>query len=191
MAVLLVLSIVGAGIVEGYRSALDGVFGTTSYVTVNDEDAARFKSDYASIEDLAAAAKALAIREGEEGTVVMKNDNGVLPLASGANVALFGLAAYAPYPYAAGDLKAGNEDAVDLLQALTDEGLTVNETIKSFYLDGILNKHIEMVPNMWTGEEVPTVAYDNIYVAAPGDFAPYQIVEIPPELFTDYGAPAD
>lgn len=126
MAVLLVLSLVGAGIVEAYRGALDGMLGTTSYVTVNDEDAARFKSDYATIEDLAAAARELSIREGEEGTVVMKNDNAVLPLASGANVALFGLAAYAPYPYAAGDLKAGNEDAVDLLQALQEAGLNVN-----------------------------------------------------------------
>lgn len=191
MAVLLVLSIVGSGIVEGYRSALDSVLGTTSYVTVTDEDAARFKSDYATIEDMAAAAKALAVKEGEEGTVVMKNDNGVLPLASGSNVALFGLAAYAPYPYAAGDLKAGNDDAVDLMQALQEAGLNVNETVSKFYLEGILNKHIEMVANMWTGEEVPTVAYDNIYVAAPGDFASYQVVEIPPALFTDYGAPAD
>ena len=191
MAVLLVLSLVGAGIVEGYRSALDGVFGTTSYVTVNDEDAARFKSDYATIEDMAAAAKALAIREGEEGTVVMKNDNAALPLAAGSDVALFGLAAYAPYPYAAGDLRGGNEDAVELMDALAEAGLNINETVKEFYLNGILNKHIEMVPNMWTGEEVPTVAYDNIYVAAPGDFAPYQVVEIPPEMFPQFGAPAD
>ena len=191
MAVLLVLSTVGAGIVEGYRGALDSVLGTSSYVTRTDEDAARFKSDYATIEDMAAAAKALAVREGEEGTVVMKNDNGVLPLASGADVALFGLAAYAPYPYAAGDLRAGNEDAVELMEALQQAGLKVNETISKFYLEGILNKHIEMVPNMWTGEEVPTVAYDNIYVASPGDFAPYQIVEVTPDRFTEFGAPAN
>ena len=191
MACLLVLSVVGTGIAEGYRSALDSVLGTTSYVTLTDEDSARFKSDYATIDEMMAAAKALAVKEGEEGTVVMKNDNAVLPLAADAEVALFGLAAYAPYPYAAGDLRAGNEDAVELMQALQDAGIKVNETVSKFYLEGILNKHIEMVPNMWTGEEVPTVAYDNIYVAAPGDFAPYQVVEIPPEQFTSYGAPAD
>lgn len=33
---------------------------------------ARFKTDYATIEDMAAAARDIAIREGEEGTVVMK-----------------------------------------------------------------------------------------------------------------------
>ena len=191
MACLLVLSIAGAGIVEGYRSALDSVLGTTSYVTRTDEDSVRFRSDYATIEEMAAAAKDIAIREGEEGTVIMKNDNGALPLAEGASVALFGLAAYAPYPYAAGDLRGGNEDAVELMDALIDAGVKVNETVSDFYLNGILNKHIEMVANMWTGEEVPTVAFDNIYVTAPGDFADYQIVEITPDRFTDFGAPAD
>ncbi|MBR0426279.1 MAG: glycoside hydrolase family 3 C-terminal domain-containing protein [Clostridia bacterium] len=191
MAALFVLATVGTTIADGYRSALDSVLGTQSFVTNTDEDAARFKSDYATIEDMVAAAKQIAIREGEEGTVVMKNDNAVLPLAQNAKVALFGLAAYAPYPYAAGDLKAGNEDAVDLVQALTDEGIEVNETVKTFYTEKILNKHIEMVPNMWTGEEVPTVAYDHIYVASPGDMREYQVVEVPPTEFEAMGAPAN
>ena len=191
MACLLVLSVVGTGLADSYRSALDSFLGTTSFVTSTDEDAARFKSDYATIEDMAAAAKALAVKEGEEGVVVMKNDNNALPLASNGAVALFGLAAYAPYPYTSGDLKAGNEDAVDLLQAFTEAGVTVNETVRDFYLNGILNKHTEMVPNMWTGEMQETVAYDNIYVASPGDMAEYQIVEVPPERYTEYGAPAD
>lgn len=51
-------------------------------MTINDDSAARFKTDYATIEDMAAAARDIAIREGEEGTVVMKNDNGVLPAES-------------------------------------------------------------------------------------------------------------
>ncbi len=191
MACLFVLSSLGAGLTENYRNQIDGMLGTSSYVTINDEDAARFKKDYATIEDMVAAAKDIAIREGEEGTVVMKNDNGVLPLSKDNEVVLFGLAAYAPYPYTSGDLKAGNEDAVDLVTALTDAGLKVNETVKDFYMNGILNKHTEMVPNRWTGELQEAVAYDNIYVAAPGDMAPYQVVEVPPELFEEKGAPAD
>ena len=191
MAALFVIASIGTSIAEGYRSALDSVLGTQSFVTNTDENAARFKTDYATIEDMAAAAKAIAIREGEEGTVVMKNDNAVLPLADKAQVALFGLAAYAPYPYANGDLKAGNEDAVDLVDALTAEGLQINETVKKFYVEGILNKHIEMVTNMWTGEEIPTIAYDHIYVASPGDMREYQVVEVPPTEFESFGAPAN
>ena len=82
----------------------------------------------------------------------MKNDNAALPLSKGSSVVLFGLAAYAPYPYSSGDLKGGNEDAVDLVQALEAEGLTVNAAVRDFYTAIILNKHEEMVPNRWTGE---------------------------------------
>ena len=184
-AALLALSTIGSGIVEGYRSALDSVLGTQSYVTNTDEDAARFKSDYKTIEEMAAAAKDIAIREGQEGTVIMKNDNDAFPLTE--NVALFGLAAYATYPYASGDLKAGNADAKELYEALADAGLKVNETVKSLYLEKLLNKHIEQVPNMWTGELVDTISYDNIYVAAPGDMVQYQIVEIDPARFGEFG----
>ena len=191
MASVMVLSIAGTGIAEGYRSALDGFLGTSSYVTTTDEGAARFQSDYATIEDMVAAAKAIAIREGEEGTVIMKNDNGALPLSADGEVVLFGLAAYAPYPYASGDLKAGNEDAVDLVQALTDAGLKVNETVNNFYQNKILNKHTEMVENRWTGKLEESVAYDNIYVASPGDMVEYQINEVPPEKYVELGAPTD
>ncbi len=191
MAVLFVLSALGQGLVENYRNQIDGMLGTSSYVTINDEEAARFKKDYATIGDMAAAAKELAIREGEEGTVVMKNDNGVLPLSKDNEVVLFGLAAYAPYPYSNGDLKAGNVDAVDLVAALENAGVAVNGTVKDLYLNNLLNKHTEMVPNRWTGELQESVAYDNIYVASPGDMAQYQIVEIAPELFEEKGAPAD
>ena len=186
MACLLVLSIVGTGIANTYRNALDSTLGTQSYVTITDEDAARFKSDYATIEEMAAAARDISIREGEEGTVVMKNDNGVLPLKENSTVALFGLAAYNLF-----GPKAGNEDAPEFYEALEDAGLTVNETVKRFYLENILNKHIEMVPNRWTGEEVPTAMFDHMYVSAPGDMTEYQIAEVPPTEYVALGAPAN
>ena len=97
MAVLLVLSVVGTGIAETYRSQLDGALGTNSWEILTDGEG-RFVSDYDTIEKMAEAAKQIGIRQGQEGTVVMKNDNSALPIASGKTVALFGLAAYAPYP---------------------------------------------------------------------------------------------
>lgn len=105
---VMTLSIVGADVADGYRARIDGFLGTQSYITTTDEENARFVSDYATFEDMKAAARDIAVREGEEGTVIMKNDDNVLPLDSGKSIALFGLAAYAPYPYASGDLKAGN-----------------------------------------------------------------------------------
>lgn len=186
MTCLMVLSIVGTGVANTYRGALDDTLGTESYVTINDDSAARFKTDYATIEDMAAAARDIAIREGEEGTVVMKNDNGVLPLNANANVALFGLAAYNVY-----GPKGGNADAASLADALAGAGLNVNETLKDYYLTNIINMHTEMRANRWTGKEVPTTVYDHMYVSAPGDWTTYQIAEVPPTEFEALGVPAN
>lgn len=186
MTCLMVLSIVGTGVANTYRGALDDTLGTESYVTINDDSAARFKTDYATIEDMAAAARDIAIREGEEGTVVLKNDNGVLPLKANANVALFGLAAYNVY-----GPKGGNADAASLADALAGAGLNVNETLKDYYLTNIINMHTEMRANRWTGKEVPTTVYDHMYVSAPGDWTTYQIAEVPPTEFEALGVPAN
>ena len=186
MTCLMVLSIVGTGVANTYRGALDDTLGTESYVTINDDSAARFKTDYATIEDMAAAARDIAIREGEEGTVVMKNDNGVLPLKANANVALFGLAAYNVY-----GPKGGNADAASLADALAGAGLNVNETLKDYYMTNIINMHTEMRANRWTGKEVPTMVYDHMYVSAPGDWTTYQIAEVPPAEFETLGVPAN
>ena len=186
MTCLMVLSIVGTGVANTYRGALDDTLGTESYVTINDDSAARFKTDYATIEDMAAAARDIAIREGEEGTVVMKNDNGVLPLKANANVALFGLAAYNVY-----GPKGGNADAASLADALAGAGLNVNETLKDYYMTNIINMHTEMRANRWTCKEVPTTVYDHMYVSAPGDWTTYQIAEVPPAEFETLGVPAN
>jgi beta-glucosidase len=185
MACLLVLSTIGTGLSDTYRTALDDVLGTQSFVVNTDPDAIRFKSDYATVEDMMAAARDISVREGEEGTVIMKNDNGALPIAGG-DVALFGLAAYVPYSNA-----GGNADKVDLVSAFETAGVNVNQTLKDLYINNILNKHTEMVPNRWTGELQETTSYDNIYVSSPGDMTQYRIVEVDPARFEGMGAPAD
>lgn len=190
MAVLLVLSVVGTGIAEAYRSQLDSALGTNSWEILTDGEG-RFVSDYDTIEEMAAAAKEIGIRQGQEGTVIMKNDNDALPIASGKTVALFGLAAYAPYPYSSGDLKGGNADAVDLVAALNEAGITINQKLKDFY-DGMMNLHEEEVPNMWTGEITIQSAYDLIYSTTVGDMANYQINEPSPDRWvSEFGADAN
>ncbi|MCR5415748.1 MAG: glycoside hydrolase family 3 C-terminal domain-containing protein [Pseudobutyrivibrio sp.] len=190
-ASLLVLSSFGASVANTYRKNLDDVFGTTSYVTSTDADSARFVSDYETVEDMAAAAKDISVREGQEGTVIMKNDNNVLPLADTNQVALFGLAAYAPYPYNAGDFKGGNDDAVDLVQALEDEGLTINSTIKDFYVNDLLNKHEIVTQNQWTGADETSIGFDYIYNTTVGDMTDFAITEVPASEFENLGLESD
>ena len=142
MVSVMTLSIMGSTLADSYRSKLDDALGTQSYITLSDEESAKYVTDYETIEDMAAAAKDIAVREGEEGTVVMKNDIGALPLNS--KVALFGLAAFSPYPYNAGDLKAGNDDAVDLVDSLEEAGVEINQTVSDFYVSKLLNEHEEI-----------------------------------------------
>lgn len=189
MVSVMTLSIMGSTLADSYRSKLDDALGTQSYITLSDEESAKYVTDYETIEDMAAAAKDIAVREGEEGTVVMKNDNGALPLNS--KVALFGLAAYAPYPYNAGDLKAGNDDAVDLVDSLEEAGVEINQTVSDFYVSKLLNEHEVITQNAWTGEEEKSIGYDNIYNTKVGDMTEFQIVEVPATKYEELGAPSD
>lgn len=189
MASVMTLSMLGTTVADTYRSNLDDVLGTQSYITLSDEENAKYQKDYATIEDMAAAAKDISVREGEEGTVIMKNDNEVFPL--GNSVALFGLAAYAPYPYSAGDLKAGNDDAVDLVASLTEAGVEINQTVSDFYVNNLLNAHEEVTQNAWTGEDEVSIAYDHIYTTSVGDMTEFQISEVPSSKYEELGAPSD
>ncbi|MCD8295342.1 MAG: glycoside hydrolase family 3 C-terminal domain-containing protein [Clostridia bacterium] len=125
MAALLVLSVVGYGIADTYRDTVDGALGTESYEISVDNP--KYVSDYDSDKEMMAAAKDIAIREGEEGTVIMKNDNGALPLST-SKVALFGVGAYNPYMSA-----AGNDDQVKLVDALENAGYTIDQNVSNVY----------------------------------------------------------
>ena len=56
-ACVLVLSSVGTGIANGWRTALDGFLGTNSFVTISDEEAARSEKECVTVEGTAGAAR--------------------------------------------------------------------------------------------------------------------------------------
>lgn len=175
-ATFLAVSVYGTSIADSYRSSIDGMLGTSSYETVVGES--RFVKKYSTIDEMINAAKAVAVKEGQEGTVVMKNDNNVLPLEASQKVALFGIGAYATFPYLAGDLKAGNSDAVDLEQAFTNAGFSLEQNVANVYKT-ITNKHIGASANPWTGEITYSLQYDVAPAASPGDMVQFTNNEIP------------
>lgn len=177
-ASVMVISITGASIANSFRTNIDAMFGTKSYEIVEGADSARFNKKYTTVDEMITAARNVAIKEGQEGTVVMKNDNSVLPLAANGKVALFGIGAYATFPYLSGDLRAGNADAVDLKTAFTNAGFTVDAKVAEVY-EKITNKHIETVVNPWTGEESQAVAYSVAPAVSPGDMVQFTNNEIP------------
>ena len=185
MAVVLALSTTGVGLANTYRTALDDVLGTNSFITSTDGEA-RFVSDYATVEEMMAAARDIAVREGEEGTVILKNDNNALPMTSSKNVALFGLASY----NLAGS-KGGNSDQIDLVTALTNAGYTVNQQLQDWYINNIIKYEEREVENRWGGGTSIQITATNMY-KNPGDWTDFQVVEIDPATWTSqWGVPAN
>ena len=182
MASVIVLSSVGYTIADANRSLVDTALGTESYIT--DTSKAKYVNDYATEEELQQATKDFAIREGEEGTVIMKNENTVLPL-KGDNtqtVALFGLAGYGPYY---GPDKGGNSDSVDLVKALENAGVKLNESVKTMY-EKIMNPHEVETVNPWTGEVTGTeIAFDNQANFSAGDYTDFKVTEVPVSMYSN------
>ncbi len=172
MVAILVLSVTGYALADNWRGAVDDMLGTESYVV--DDTEAEYVSDYETADEMMAAARALAVKEGEEGTVVLKNSDGALPLSTSTEVALFGLAAYAPY-CASGDLQGGNADAVDLVGALTDAGFKINSDVAEVYTTA-MNKHEEESQSIF-GTTISTV-YDIGPQTSVGDLTTFQNNEV-------------
>ncbi|MCD8285918.1 MAG: glycoside hydrolase family 3 C-terminal domain-containing protein [Clostridia bacterium] len=179
MAAIMALSVTGYALADSWRSSVDDMLGTSSY-GIDDSGVAETEfqkdGDCSTIDGMMTAAKNVAIKEGEEGTVVLKNDNSALPLSSANQVALFGLASYAPY-CASDDLNAGNADAIDLEGALEDAGFTVNSTLASVYAKA-MNKQIVEVTNAYTGEVSEQASYDISPQTTVGDMTTFNNNEI-------------
>ena len=149
-----------------YRSQIDTLFGTSSYITNSDE--VKYKSTYETGDQLMEAAKNLAIKEGAEGTVIMKNDNSVLPLEKTKKIALFGGASYMPYMSA-----AGNSDQVLLKQAIEDAGFSIDTSISNIYDKSLAEFVTES--GGWGGT---TKRYVNAPNKSAGDYTNFKVNEL-------------
>ncbi|MCR5491575.1 MAG: glycoside hydrolase family 3 C-terminal domain-containing protein [Bacilli bacterium] len=175
-------SALGMGIADSFRTQLDSAFGTKSYEI--DTKEVKFTSKYKTAAEMMNAAKALAVREGAEGTAILRNRNNVLPLSKTGTVALFGSAAYNPIKFQ----NPNNSDAVDLVKAFQDAGLTIEPTMKGIY--DKLGAQYEDVQVGWSKVRNYTYGPNS----APGDYDTngFQIKEGHPGVYESAGeAPAD
>ncbi|MFA6624179.1 MAG: glycoside hydrolase family 3 N-terminal domain-containing protein [Bacilli bacterium] len=171
------IAAVGYSIADTWRSSIDNALGTQSYVT-NTEDP-KYVSEYKTGEEMMNAAKELSVREGAEGTVIMKNENSVLPLAKTSKIALFGGASYDVYHC---DNTANNTDQVNIVDAFEDAGMTVDPTLKDFYINKVLGDKYTETTNPWAGTK-------RTYTWGPnktaGDYTGFKITELNPSKFTE------
>lgn len=137
-ASLLAFFIGGYSIATANTTWVNSTLQTPSEKIVNEsgETPYYFTSDYETVTDLLEAKNDLLERISEEGSVLLKNDNSVLPLSETAKVTLLGAGSVSPaYGGTIGSSikEAGTETIVSIEQALTERGFQVNPEMVSFY----------------------------------------------------------
>ncbi|HEY0189265.1 MAG TPA: glycoside hydrolase family 3 N-terminal domain-containing protein [Cellulomonas sp.] len=146
----------------------------------DDADADYYSSSFTSEEDREAYLADVGTQISAEGITLLDN-NGALPLASGARISVFGQDAVDPVYGGSG---AGSVDAssvIDLEQSFDDAGFEVNPTLWDFYADGAGAEYRKTTPDVYgEGEfavnEVPQSAYTDEVTASYADYADAAVI---------------
>lgn len=169
LASLLVIIIGASGVAEQWKSTIDSRLGTVSSRVETEEvesveDLYSYQSDYADTTELVNAHKDLAERLQEEGSVLLKNNNAVLPLQQGSAVTLLGMRSYNPvYGGQIGSDPAPTQN-VSLEAALTSRGFRLNPVMKQvYYLLGNVSDNSGNPYMPGTLSTTFSVSNDNVY----------------------------
>jgi len=161
-------------VADAWRTVIDQGLGTASTITTKDD---KFTSDYSTTDELIKAHVDLGERVAEEGVVLLKNENGALPLNStNPKVTLLGMGSM--YPFMGGTMGSTTNGASqrDLLLALQEKGYKVNPTMANIY--GTLGKIVTGETTGWGGK-VPTYGF------RPANFStPYKPSEPALDIYT-------
>ncbi len=138
-AFFLVFSLVGGPIANNYAAIINQVLGIENQVLVGESDekpADIFVGDAENGKAQAEIAQAVVEDTVKNGAVLLKNDNGALPLDKASKVTLFGSTS-AKFVYG-GEGSAGMDtsSALNLKDALEEDGFSVNPTLWTFYTEG-------------------------------------------------------
>ncbi|PVU84224.1 beta-glucosidase [Cellulomonas sp. WB94] len=124
-----------------------GTYTFTNAAESADWDTQYYTSDFASIDEVDAAAKTLVEEISGAGVVLAKNESGALPLAAGSKVTMLGRAAADPVFGGSGSGSVDTKSAVTARGGLENAGFQVNDqvfaTIEAF-ADENRRGHIEM-----------------------------------------------
>lgn len=185
LAILLVAILVANIALEKYRTIVSRSLGqSTSQVvsTGEDTDSDYFTSAFDSQEDLIAYETEISQQLEAEGSVLLKNDNDALPLASGSKVSLFSISSVDLLYGGGGSGSITSDDCDTLKDVLEAEGMSVNSTLWDFY-SGLTDSYGRTDGNSWTGEkgtigEVPVSKYTDAVTSSFADYSDAAIVVI-------------
>ncbi len=185
--VLLVLAVGGTVVTSewsGYINKYLNISNTTIVSGEGEEDPIHYKSDFDNYTDVMNNARDTAYQIQAEGTVLLKNDNNVLPLASGSNVTFFG---YNQVDIAYGGTGSGGvtpseEREADLISACEGK-LNYNEVIYDFYEENYDNQvGFITTTSSWSG-----TSYDFRSVDAVNEINASEFTDDVKNSYTTYG----
>lgn len=185
LAVTFGLTMVGSAIAfeqEGSVTALFGgyktIVGKKDENLVEDPETLQYyKSDYNSVAEVMAAGRQKCAEIEEEGAVLLKNED-ALPLGTGSKVALFGTTATNPVYAGSGSGGVNASTAVNYLDSLKAEGISVNEALYDEYKKSSYNIPYNTGVGAWTKiSEAPftSISETNRENAEYGDAAIYVV----------------
>lgn len=132
LCLLLAFSLAGTSAVFTWQNTLNRYMSLTTGVASGEGGGAYYVSDYATIERLFDAKRKLCIEIGEEGCVLLKNENNALPIAKDAKISVFGRnSTDFVVGTSSGGGKITGED--DLKTVFSSVGLRLNETLWEYY----------------------------------------------------------
>ena len=108
------------------------------------KNGAYYASDYATVEAMQAANAATVRQMAVEGTGLLKNDNGALPLAKGSNITVLGKNSVNPFFNGTGSGSATNYDGLEqkkisIYDSMVEVGLHYNPAMRAFFEDSSLS----------------------------------------------------
>lgn len=129
-------------------------------------------------EESIASAEKLAQEIAEEGIVLLKNEEQMLPLSGDKKLNVFGWASTAPcYGGTGSGALNDNYHIVDLLEGLSNAGFDTNEEISDFYKEYREGRPvIGMFEQDWTLPEPPVDSYSDEMIADAKDFSENAVV---------------
>ncbi len=163
---LLVVSI-GIGNVAGtLETRINSMLGTSSTKLVEtgeNQDTTYYTSDFSSAEELINYRNNFNRTMVSEGTVLLKNENDVLPLAAPANITMFGIGGVSPvYAGASGGGVIKNQNQiVPFTNVLSEAGFTVNPTVHDWYVKTGIPSSCVVTGTDFSGNEITSGPWDN------------------------------
>ena len=184
MCLWLIIALVAGSVLDSFKNVINATLGLTGYrtetIVTEGEDLEYFKSKYVQYNEdgsikyvtdddgythqvyddvaLRAAALEKASQVQREGTTILwNNDDSGLPLEKGDKVSLFSRSTVDWVYSGGGSGGARTNGASDMKKALTNAGLSVNNTLWDFYKSGVGKDYVRVA--RFSMNEVPWSKY--------------------------------